>query len=136
MEMEKIGKNYKVTSIGNIQEIGRVTLHEPLALTGSEISINELPAGASVPFVHAHTRNEEAYIILSGKGMVYIDGDECAVQAGDVLRIDRTVSAASRRTTNARSGLSASRRKRKAWCSLHRTTASPVMPSQAGLSKT
>lgn len=86
--MEKIGKSYKVTSIGNIQEVRRVTLHETLALTGSEISINELPAGVSVPFVHAHKRNEEAYVILSGKGMMYIDGDEFEVQAGDVLRID------------------------------------------------
>ncbi|QEM67571.1 cupin domain-containing protein [Geobacter sp. FeAm09] len=86
--MEKIGKNYKVSSTGNIQELGRVTLHEQLALTGSEVSVNELPAGVSVPFVHAHKRNEEVYVIVYGKGSFYIDGDEFGVEAGDVLRID------------------------------------------------
>ncbi|HPC95183.1 MAG TPA: hypothetical protein PLU87_09585 [Sedimentisphaerales bacterium] len=52
--MKKMGKNYKVSSIGDIQTLGRVTLKGELALTGSEISINELPPGVSVPFVHSH----------------------------------------------------------------------------------
>ena len=30
-----------------------------LGLTGAEISINNLPAGAGVPFVHSHKKNEE-----------------------------------------------------------------------------
>jgi mannose-6-phosphate isomerase-like protein (cupin superfamily) len=51
---------------------------------------NELPAGVSVPFVHAHKRNEEVYIILSGKGRFFIDGDEFGAEAGDVVRIDPT----------------------------------------------
>jgi len=43
--MKKTGKNYKLSSIGDIQKLGRVTLNGKLALTGSEISINELPEG-------------------------------------------------------------------------------------------
>ena len=86
--MEKTGTNYKATSVGDMRETGRVTLNEKLSLTGSEISINELPAGVSVPFVHAHKCNEEVYIILSGKGSFFINGDEFAVEAGDVVRID------------------------------------------------
>lgn len=86
--MERTGKNYKLVSTGNTGEPGRVTLHEQLALTGSEISINDLPAGVSVPFVHAHKRNEEVYVILNGKGTFYIDGEEFPVEAGDVVRID------------------------------------------------
>ena len=31
----------------------RVELHDLLNLTGAEVSINLLPAGASVPFVHS-----------------------------------------------------------------------------------
>lgn len=88
--MEKFGKNYKASSLGSIKELGRVTLNEQLALTGSEVSINELPAGVSVPFVHSHKRNEEVYIILSGKGRFFIDGDEFGVGAEDVVRIDPT----------------------------------------------
>ncbi len=76
--------NYAKTNIGNE---GRVELHETLCLTGAEISINNLPAGANVPFVHSHKTNEEIYGILSGKGKVVIDGEEIALTAGDWLRI-------------------------------------------------
>ena len=64
--------NYAKTNIGNE---GRVELHETLSLTGAEISINNLPAGANVPFVH------------SGKGKVIIDGEEITLTAGDWIRI-------------------------------------------------
>lgn len=86
--MEKAGTTYQVSSIGDSRALGRVTLKEKLALTGSEISINELPAGASVPFVHSHKRNEEVYIILKGKGQFYIDGEEFDVEEGSVVRVD------------------------------------------------
>ena len=77
-------KNYTKTNIGND---GRTELHEKLALTGAEISINNLPAGAGVPFVHSHKNNEEIYGILSGKGKVVIDGEEITLFAGDWLKI-------------------------------------------------
>jgi mannose-6-phosphate isomerase-like protein (cupin superfamily) len=86
--MTKTGANYKTSSIGEIQAQGRVTLNKELALTGSEISINELPPGAGVPFVHNHKRNEEVYMVLKGKGRFYVDGDEFAVEEGSVVRID------------------------------------------------
>jgi len=86
--MEKSGTNYRLASLGDVHQAGRVTLHDKLALTGTEISVNELPAGVAVPFVHAHKQNEEVYIILEGKGRLYIDGEEINVEKGDVLRID------------------------------------------------
>ena len=55
--------NYSKVSVANDP---RTELHDQLGLTGAEISINHLPAGASVPFVHYHKTNEEIYIILSG----------------------------------------------------------------------
>ena len=58
-----------------------------LSLTGAEISINQLPAGASVPFVHSHKNNEEIYGILSGKGKAVIDNETIELTAGDWLRI-------------------------------------------------
>ena len=57
--------NYTKTTIG---KENRIELHEKLSLTGAEISLNELPAGANVPFVHSHKENEEIYGILSGNG--------------------------------------------------------------------
>ena len=77
-------KNYTKINIGNE---ARVELHDKLALTGAEISVNQLPAGAGVPFVHSHKNNEEIYGILSGKGKVVLDGEEIALNAGDWLRI-------------------------------------------------
>ncbi len=86
--MSKSGNNYKLESIGDIKNTGREVLHDKLLLTGCEISVNELPAGVSVPFVHAHKQNEEVYIILAGEGQVYIDGEELPVKQGDIIRID------------------------------------------------
>lgn len=65
----------------------RTELHDKLSLTGAEISINNLPAGANVPFVHAHKNNEEIYAILTGKGKAVIDGETVELVAGDWIRI-------------------------------------------------
>jgi len=71
----------------NVTGSERHELHDKLGLTGAEVSINTLPAGASVPFVHAHKQNEEIYGIMSGKGQVVIDGATVELKAGDWLRI-------------------------------------------------
>ena len=47
----------------SLSENGRTELHDALSLTGAEISVNSLPAGASVPFVHVHRQNEEIYAV-------------------------------------------------------------------------
>lgn len=65
----------------------RTELHDKLSLTGAEVSINNLPAGASVPFVHSHKNNEEIYAILSGNGKAVIDGQSVQLSAGDWVRI-------------------------------------------------
>lgn len=77
---------YKLTHID--MKGNRGELHDLLNLTGAEVSCNTLPAGASVPFVHHHTQNEEVYLILEGKGMLYIDGEEVPLKEGDCFRID------------------------------------------------
>ena len=65
----------------------RTELHDALNLTGAEISINALPAGAGVPFVHSHKQNEEIYAVLEGSGHAVIDGEKIPLTAGDWLRI-------------------------------------------------
>ena len=76
--------NYTKT---NTQNEGRIELHDKLSLTGAEISVNRLPAGAGVPFVHSHKSNEEIYGILEGAGKAVIDGEEIPLAAGDWLKI-------------------------------------------------
>ena len=71
----------------NATNDARTELHDNLQLTGAEISVNNLPAGASVPFVHYHKKNEEIYFIVSGKGKAVIDGEAVELAAGDWLRI-------------------------------------------------
>ena len=76
--------NFTKTNVG---EEARVELHDRLHLTGAEVSINRLPAGACVPFVHSHRQNEEIYAVLEGSGKAVIDGEEVTLSAGDWLRI-------------------------------------------------
>ena len=71
----------------NVPNKARIELHNQLSLTGAEISINNLPAGASVPFIHSHKQNEEIYGILSGKGKAVIDGECVELRVGDWIRI-------------------------------------------------
>lgn len=76
--------NFSKISVGNEP---RIELHDKIGLTGAEVSINNLPAGNSVPFVHSHKQNEEIYTILSGSGKIVIDGETILLKAGDWIRI-------------------------------------------------
>ena len=78
-------KNYTITSVNSG---ARTELKEILNLSGCEISINELPANVSVPFVHAHKQNEEVYIVLEGSGKLFVDGEEIIIKKGDIFKID------------------------------------------------
>lgn len=78
--------NYQIARIDT--SAARTELHDLLGLTGAEISVNALPAGVSVPFVHAHRQNEEIYLVLEGAGRLFVDGRELPLAAGDCLRID------------------------------------------------
>ena len=71
----------------SVAQDARTELHDKLSLTGAEVSINSLPAGASVPFIHSHKNNEEIYAVLEGKGKAVIDGEDVELAAGDWLRI-------------------------------------------------
>ena len=77
-------ENFKLVSVA---QAPRTELHDQLGLTGCEVSINSLPAGAAVPFVHAHKQNEELYGVLSGSGEIWIDGEVHAINAGDWYRV-------------------------------------------------
>ena len=77
-------KNFNKISVAND---ARTELHDKLQLTGAEVSVNNLPAGASVPFVHYHKKNEEIYFVTAGKGKAVIDGETVELSAGDWLRI-------------------------------------------------
>ena len=92
--MEK--KNFQVVNMGDFKDLlekefnggkGKYFIGQDIGLTGCEVSINCLPAGQSVPFVHAHKKNEELYIIIDGNGIFFIDGEEFSVQEGSLIRV-------------------------------------------------
>lgn len=70
-----------------VEKGARTELHDKLSLTGAEISVNHIPAGTSVPFIHAHKKNEEIYAVLFGKGEIVIDEERVALAEGDWVRI-------------------------------------------------
>ena len=89
-------KNFTLQDIGSLETFlaqdfdgvkGKCFIGKRLGLTGSEVSLNRLPAGKGTPFVHAHKKNEELYIFLCGNGTFYIDGEEFPVQEGSLVRV-------------------------------------------------
>lgn len=89
-------KNYSVNHIGSLENIltrelngiyGKYFIRNELGLTGCEASLNCIPAGKGVPFVHAHKKNEELYIVLRGSGIFYVDGEEFPIQEGSLIRV-------------------------------------------------
>jgi len=42
------------------------------------------PGGESVKY-HSHSKQEEFYLIISGKGILRIDGEEISIKKGDVI---------------------------------------------------
>ncbi|QEM68821.1 cupin domain-containing protein [Geobacter sp. FeAm09] len=89
-------KNFAAADIGPLEGLvshefrglkGKCFMGKELGLTGCEVSLNRLPAGTAMPFVHAHTKNEELYIVLRGNGTFFVDGTEFPVREGSLVRV-------------------------------------------------
>ena len=80
-------KKYSTTEIGPMGQITRVMLKETLGLTGAEVSFTRMPAGKAGAFLHAHKRNEEIYLFISGKGLFWLDGELVPVKEGTTVRV-------------------------------------------------
>jgi uncharacterized cupin superfamily protein len=89
-------KNYSAEQTGPFETLlerefmgfhGKYFIGKELGLTGSEVSLNRLPAGKGIPFVHAHKKNEELYIVLRGNGTFFVDGEEFPIQEGSLIRV-------------------------------------------------
>jgi mannose-6-phosphate isomerase-like protein (cupin superfamily) len=85
--MDTKGKNYQCFELGPLKDLRRVMLKENLGLTGTEVSVNRLPAGESLPFVHAHKKNEEVYLFIKGKGFFWMDGEAFEVREGTAVKV-------------------------------------------------
>lgn len=94
--MRTQGKHYTLDHIGALENLGKGNFRglpgkhfvgNDLGLTGCEVSINKFSAGKGMPFVHAHKKNEELYIVLRGSGTFYVDGEEFPLVEGSLVRV-------------------------------------------------
>src|SRR5947208_5558464 len=65
---------------------GKLFLRNLLGSAGLEISLNVVPPGKGIPFLHKHQQNEEVYVV-GGRGQFLVDGESIDVEEGSVLRI-------------------------------------------------
>jgi len=88
-------KNFTVQEIGPLENLsnldyqgfrGKYFIGKELGLSGCEVSLNRLPAGKGMPFIHSHKKNEELYIVIGGNGTFYADGKEFPIQEGSLIR--------------------------------------------------
>ena len=77
---------------------GKLFLRKYLESQGLEISLNSIPPGKGIPFLHRHQENDEVYIVVGGKGQFQIDGQCVGVQEGSVLRMSPPAARAFRNT--------------------------------------
>ncbi len=102
LENKIVGDNFSMIDLGgleslkdyvcenrdlNLKNTGKVFIHELLGLTGSEISLNYIPAGSKASFSHKHKENEEVYMVLKGEGLMEIDGKILKIKAGFVVKV-------------------------------------------------
>ena len=66
---------------------GKMFLQSVLGSGGMEMSLNVVPPGKGMPFLHKHKVNEEVYVIVGGQGQFLVDGECIDVQEGSVVRI-------------------------------------------------
>jgi mannose-6-phosphate isomerase-like protein (cupin superfamily) len=64
---------------------GKLFLQGLLNSAGLEISLNVVPPGKGMPFLHRHQHNDEVYIVVGGRGQFLIDGESIDVAEGSVL---------------------------------------------------
>ena len=80
---------------------GKLFLQNLLGLAGLEMSLNVVPPGKGLPFLHRHQHNDEVYVVVGGRGQFLVDGDCIDVAEGSVLRMSPPASRAWRNNSDA-----------------------------------
>lgn len=75
-----------LSALGSAVTIKRVINPELVSSTSLSINALRLPAGFGLP-VHVHYKSEEAWVVLEGKGIIRVDGEDHLFEAGDILYV-------------------------------------------------
>ena len=95
------GANFTAVSTGRFDELngfelpmgegvtvkGKVFTGAALKATGMEMSLQTMVPGQESPFVHAHKKHEELYMIIKGEGEFKVDDETFAVAEGSLIRV-------------------------------------------------
>jgi uncharacterized cupin superfamily protein len=80
---------------------GKLFLRNLLGSTGLEMSLNVVPPGKGIPFLHRHQQNEEVYVVVGGRGQFLVDGECIDVTEGSVVRMSPAAARAWRNNSEA-----------------------------------
>ena len=80
---------------------GKLFLRSLLGSGGLEMSLNVVPPGKGIPFLHKHQRNDENYVVVGGRGQFLVDGECIDVAEGSVLRLGPAAARALRNNSDA-----------------------------------
>ena len=80
---------------------GKLFLRSVLGSPGLEMSLNVVPPGKGIPFLHRHRQNDEVYVVVGGRGQFLVDGACIDVQEGSVLRLGPAAARAWRNNSDA-----------------------------------
>ena len=80
---------------------GKLFLQRFLGSAGLEVSLNVVPPGKGMPFLHRHQENDEVYMVIGGRGQFLVDGACIEVEEGSVLRMTPPAARAWRNNSDA-----------------------------------
>ena len=80
---------------------GKLFLRKFLGSAGLEMSLNVVPPGKGIPFLHRHRQNDEVYVVVGGRGQFLVDGECIDVAEGSVLRLSPAAARAWRNNSDA-----------------------------------
>ncbi len=80
---------------------GKLFLRGLLGSAGLEMSLNVVPPGKGILFLHRHRENDEVYAVVGGRGQFLVDGECIDVQEGSVLRLGPAAARAWRNNSDA-----------------------------------
>ena len=68
---------------------GKLFLRKFLGSAGLEMSLNVVPPGKGIPFLHRHRENDEVYVVVGGRGQFLVDGECIDVAEGSACASPR-----------------------------------------------
>jgi mannose-6-phosphate isomerase-like protein (cupin superfamily) len=80
---------------------GKLFLRSLLGSAGLEMSLNVVPPGKGMPFLHKHQQNDEVYVVVGGRGQFLVHGECIDVDEGSVLCISPAAARAWRNNSDA-----------------------------------